>query len=106
MAGSSKSLEQIVVVNTLHIIFISISLNDVTHEEVWSRRKLVVSHFGVFGFLCFKHILDKRRKKLDDKGQPMMFLGYDSTGAYKLYNPNSRKIVLSKDVVVDEIKGW
>ncbi|RDX87733.1 Callose synthase 10, partial [Mucuna pruriens] len=30
---------------------------------------------------------NKRRKKLDDKGQPMMFLGYDSIGAYKMYNP-------------------
>ncbi|RDX86565.1 hypothetical protein CR513_32089, partial [Mucuna pruriens] len=46
------------------------------------------------------------RKKLDDKGQPMMSFGYDSTSAYKLYNPTSKKIVLSKDVVVDESKGW
>ncbi|RDX89246.1 BEACH domain-containing protein C2, partial [Mucuna pruriens] len=45
-------------------------------------------------------------QKLDDKGQPMIFLGYDSTRAYKLYNPTSKKVVLSKDVAVDESKGW
>ncbi|RDY14473.1 hypothetical protein CR513_00462, partial [Mucuna pruriens] len=82
------------------------SPNDVTPKEVWSGRKPTVSHFRVFGSLCFKHVPDERRKKLDDKGQPMIFLGYNSTGAYKLYSPTSKKVVLSKDVVVDESKGW
>ncbi|RDX85550.1 hypothetical protein CR513_33242, partial [Mucuna pruriens] len=36
----------------------------------------------------------------------MMFLGYDSTSAYKLYNSISKKIVLNKDFTVDESKGW
>ncbi|RDX87961.1 hypothetical protein CR513_30501, partial [Mucuna pruriens] len=81
------------------------SLNDVTPEEVWSGKP-AVSHFRVFGSLCFKHILDERRKKLDDKGQPMIFLGYNSTGAYKLYSPTSKKVVLSKDIAIDESKGW
>ncbi|RDY06156.1 hypothetical protein CR513_09902, partial [Mucuna pruriens] len=65
------------------------SLNDVIPEEVWTGRKLTISHFRIFGSLCFKHVPDERRKKLDDKGQPMMFLGYDSTSAYKLYSPTS-----------------
>ncbi|RDX90899.1 hypothetical protein CR513_27189, partial [Mucuna pruriens] len=62
-------------------------------------RKPAVSHFWIFGSLCFKHVPDERRKKLDDKGQPMMFLGYDSTDAIQT-------IVLSKDVTVDKSKGW
>ncbi|RDY01703.1 hypothetical protein CR513_14923, partial [Mucuna pruriens] len=82
------------------------SLNDVTPEEVWSRRKPAISHFWVFGSLCFKHVPDKRRKKLNNKGQVMMFLGYDSYGAYKLCNPTSKKVVMSKDVTVDKSKGW
>ncbi|RDX68216.1 hypothetical protein CR513_52816, partial [Mucuna pruriens] len=77
-----------------------------TPEEVWSGRKPAISHFRVFGSLCFKHIPDERRKKLDNKEQPIMFLRYDSTGSYKLYNLTSKKIVLSKDVAVDESKGW
>ncbi|RDX85549.1 hypothetical protein CR513_33241, partial [Mucuna pruriens] len=50
--------------------------------------------------------LEEARSKLDDRRQAMMFLGYDSTGAYKLYNSISKKIVLSKDVDVDESKCW
>ncbi|RDY14489.1 hypothetical protein CR513_00446, partial [Mucuna pruriens] len=47
------------------------SLNDVTLEEV-------------FGSLYFKHVPNERRKKLGNKKQLMIFLGYDSTNAYKL----------------------
>ncbi|RDX87867.1 Copia protein, partial [Mucuna pruriens] len=61
------------------------SLNDVIPEEVWLEENL-------------------QRKKLDDKGQLMMFLGYDSNDAYKLYITTSKKIVLSKDVIVDKSK--
>ena len=48
-------------------------------EEVWSGRKPSVSHMRVFGSLCYSHIPDQRRKKLDDKSQAMVFVGYDST---------------------------
>ena len=33
-------------------------------------------------------------------------VGYHSTGAYKLYDPNNKKIVFSKDVKFDESKCW
>lgn len=36
----------------------------------------------------------------------MILLRYDSTRAYKLYDPNKRKVVVSKDILVDESKGW
>lgn len=45
----------------------------------------------------------KEKKKLDDKGEPVVSLGYSySIGAYKLYNPISKMIVLRRDVVIDE----
>jgi len=31
-------------------------------------------------------------------------VGYHSTGAYKLYDPNNKKIVFNKDVKFDELK--
>jgi hypothetical protein len=46
------------------------------------------------------------RKKLDDKSQTMIMVGYHSTGAYKLYDPKNKKIVFSKDVKFDESKCW
>jgi len=36
----------------------------------------------------------------------MIIVGYHSTGAYKLYDPNSKKIVFNKDVKFDETECW
>lgn len=65
-----------------------------------------MSHIKIFGSLCSRHVPDQTRKKLDDKSEPMVFLGYHSTGAYKLYDPMACKIVMSRDVIVDESRWW
>lgn len=54
-----------------------------TIEMDWQETN--VSHLKVFGALCFKHVPDARRKKLDDKSKAMILVGYHSTGVYKLY---------------------
>lgn len=75
-------------------------------EEAWTGRKPSVSHFKVFGSLCFKHVPDQRRKKLDSKSEVMIFVGYNPTGSYRLYDPNAHQIVYSRDVYVDEQRSW
>jgi len=42
-------------------------LQDKTPEEAWCGVKPSVQHLKVFGSLCFKHVPDQLRKKLDDK---------------------------------------
>ena len=71
-----------------------------TPEEAWSGRKPVVDHFRIFGCVAYAHIPDQKRKKLDDKGEKCIFLGVsDQSKAYKLYNPNTKKIILiSRDI--------
>jgi len=81
-------------------------LQDKTPEEAWCGVKPSVQHLKIFGSLCFKHVPDQLRRKLDDKSQVMIMVGYHSTGAYKLYDPNNKKIVFSKDVKFDETKCW
>ena len=81
-------------------------LKDKVPEEVWSGKKPSVSHFKVFGALCHKHVPDAKRKKLDDKSEAMILVGYHATGAYKLYNPKTKKMTFSRDVIVDEAKSW
>lgn len=44
------------------------SLKGVTAKEAWSGNKPNVSHFRVYGSICYKHIPDQLRKKLHDKG--------------------------------------
>ena len=75
-------------------------------EEAWTGRKPSVSHFKVFGSLCFKHVPDQRRKKLDSKSEVMIFVGYNPTGSYRLYDPNAHQIVYNRDVYVDEQRSW
>lgn len=77
-------------------------IRDITLEEVWSGCKPSVKHFRIFGSLCHRHILDEKRKKLVDKSEPLILIGYHPTSAYKLYDPVQKTIVISRDVIVDE----
>ncbi|XP_028183330.1 uncharacterized protein LOC114370235 [Glycine soja] len=45
------------------------------------------------------------RRKLDDRAIQMVLLGYYPTSAYKLYDPKMRKVVINRDVVVDETRN-
>ncbi|PNX60317.1 retrotransposon-related protein, partial [Trifolium pratense] len=65
-----------------------------------------VKHLRVSGYLCYRHIPDQRRKKLDDKSEAMILVGYHTAGAYKLYNPITKKITASRDVTFEEDKCW
>ena len=60
----------------------------------------------MFGSLCYKHVPDQNRKKLDDKGKSMILLGYHSIGAYILFDPSTKNVAVSGDVMFDESKSW
>ena len=53
----------------------------------------------VFGCVAYAHIPDQLRKKLDNKGEKCIFIGYsEESKAYKLYNPSTKKFIMSRDV--------
>ncbi|XP_052724120.1 uncharacterized protein LOC128193958 [Vigna angularis] len=78
------------------------ALSECTPEEAWSGIKPTVYHLRIFGSVCYKHVPDERRRKLDDKSETLILVGYHPTGAYRLYNPEKKQIVISRDVIVDE----
>lgn len=82
------------------------SLKNATPEEAWLGVKPDVSHFRIFGSLCFRHLPKQVRKKLDDRSEQMIFLGYHPTGSYKLYDPRAQKIIMNRDVLFDETRWW
>ena len=45
------------------------AVQNMTLEEAWSGRKPAIDHFKIFGCIAYAHILDEKRKKLDDKGE-------------------------------------
>jgi len=76
-------------------------LNLKVPEEAWCGRKPSVKHFKLFGSLCYKHIPDARRSKLEDKSESMILTEYHPTGAYKLYNHVTQKVYIRWDVIVN-----
>ena len=78
-----------------------------TPEEAWSGRRPVVDYFRIFGCIAYAHVPDEERKKLDDKAEKCFFLSVtEASKAYKLFNPLTKKIVTSMDVVFDEEITW
>ena len=72
-------------------------LKGITPYEAFYGTKPQVYHLRVFGYLAFAHILDARRKKLDDKTRKCVFVGYSSVSkAYKLYDPIKRETRLKR----------
>ncbi|CAL5408817.1 unnamed protein product [Camellia sinensis] len=81
----------------------TIAVRNMTPEEAWSGRQPSVAHLRIFGCIAYAHVPDEKRKKLDDKGVKGIS---EQSKAYKLYNPITEKIVISRDVVFDEDKTW
>ena len=79
------------------------SLEGQTPYQAWYGKKPNVKYFRVFGSLAYSHILDEQRKKIDPKSQACIFVGYcENTKSYRLYNPRTRKILISRDLIFDE----
>ncbi|GMJ16119.1 hypothetical protein HRI_005281100 [Hibiscus trionum] len=67
-----------------------------TPEEAWCGRQPNVCHFRVFGCVAYSHVPDQKRTKLDDKAEKCVFLGISNESkAYKLYNPITKKVIIS-----------
>ncbi|GJR15369.1 retrovirus-related pol polyprotein from transposon TNT 1-94, partial [Tanacetum coccineum] len=82
-------------------------LENKTPQEAWSGRKPIVAHFKVFGSVAYGHIPDQRRTKLDDKSKKFVFIGYDEkTKGYKLMDPINKKVMVNRDVIVEEDYEW
>jgi hypothetical protein len=94
---------------TAHVLNRSptLAVKDMTPEEAWSGVKPNVDYFRVFGCIDHVHMLDSKRKKLDDKSFQCVLLGMnEESKAYKLYDPSFKKIVVSRDVVFEENECW
>jgi transposase InsO family protein len=85
----------------------TLAVKDITPQEAWSGVKPSVEHFRVWGSIAHVHISDEKRSKLDDKSNTCIFFGFsEESKGYRLYNPQSKKVIVSRDVVFEESKGW
>ena len=73
------------------------ALKGKTPFEAWHERKPNMSFLRTFG--CVGHVKNTKSHlgKLEDRGHE------EGTKAYRLYDPKRGKVVISRDVVFDEM---
>jgi hypothetical protein len=106
-AGLEQEFWAEAVSTTCHLVNRSPSsaLDDTTPHEVWSGNKLSLQHLRVFGCDAYVHVPKEKRSKMDNKAEKCIFIGYkDGVKGYNLWNPETKKIVYSQDVVFREVK--
>ncbi|KAD4179873.1 hypothetical protein E3N88_28464 [Mikania micrantha] len=82
-------------------------LKDQTPYEALKGNKPRVDHLKVFGCVGFVKTPSQLTRKLDDRSTTMVNLGIEpGTKAYRMYDVEGRRLVVSRDVVFIETQGW
>ena len=78
-------------------------LQCITLEEEWSKIKIDISHFRLFGCEAWAHIPNEKRKTLQRRSEKCIFFGYsEDVKGYRLLHPHSHDIIIRRDVKFDE----
>jgi predicted nucleotidyltransferase len=76
-------------------------------QELWSDHKPNVAHLKVFGSIAYGKISDPKRTKLKDESKMYVFIGYnEKSKTYEHYDPIEKKLVISRDVELNEEVYW
>ena len=75
-------------------------------EALWWGHKLSSDRPGTFGCEAYAHVPKELRAKLDPWAKKCIFIGYgqDDQFGYRLWDPESRSVIYSSDVVFNETK--
>lgn len=82
-------------------------IRDRTPYEALRGVKPNIGHLRVFGCIGYAKVEAKLLKKLDDRSRILVHLGTEhGSKAYRMFDPNTKRILMSRDVVFDETKRW
>jgi hypothetical protein len=83
------------------------SVKQMMPKEAWCGVKPLVEHLRVFGCIAHAHVPVALRTKLEDRSHCCVLLGVsEESKAYRLYNPISKRIIISQDVIFKEEEQW
>jgi hypothetical protein len=78
-------------------------LGKLTPEEVFTGTRPDVSHFRIWGSVCYCHVPSEKRTKLDPTTDKGILVGYsEASKAYRIFVPARRKIIVCRDVQFEE----
>ena len=78
-----------------------------TPFEAWHKRKPKVDHMKVFGSVAYALNQSPNKDKFETKAEKCVFVGYnEESKGYRLLNPKNDQLIISRDVVFDEMATW
>jgi len=106
-SGFGKEFWGFAALTAVHIInrLPSSAHENKTPFEIWFGSQPSIAHLRVFGCIAYRHIPSQTRRKLDPKGQKCRMIGYrEESGSrvYRVYDENTKQVLLTRDVVFDE----
>lgn len=77
-----------------------------TPYEVWIGDRPELGYLRIIGCDAWRQISKETpsQKKFRDRAVKCQLLGYTGTNQYRLWNPSSKKVIVSRDVTFDESK--
>jgi hypothetical protein len=83
----------------------SSTLYQKTPHEVWTGKKPSLTHLMVFSCNAYVHVPKENECKLNKKDEKCIFIEYKyGLKGYNIWNPKTKKVVHSQDVVFISIK--
>lgn len=81
-----------------------------TPFELYFKRKPRLSHVRIFGSLAIIKQQEKKRsgyqQKLEPRGKKGILVGFDRDFTYRVYEPVSNSVIITRDVEVDETLSY
>ena len=83
------------------------ALQEKSPHEVLTGKKPSMDHMRTFGSIFHVKNTKGHLNKLEDRSQPMFFIGYElGTKGYKCFDPVYFKVTISRDVIFEEGEKW
>ena len=101
-AGLSKNLWAEAAHTACYLVnrFPHASLEGKVPEEIWTGKQPDYSNLRIFGCLAYAHV---NHGKLNPRAMKCIFVGYpDEVKGYRLFCPETKKIINSRDVTFNE----
>ena len=72
-------------------------------DEVYSGKKVKLSHLRIFGCVAYVHISDQGMNKVDPNSKKCTFISYgEDEFGYYLWDNENKKMIYSRDVIFNE----